>query len=211
MNILLSADYIYYKHWAKNCIKSLQYYNPDIAITMVIAGKNKVDEIPNVRYYYDDVDISLLENPIAYYQSLRFLKVFDLFPNGELVMSIDCDTLCTEKFSTDRYRYITETIHVQHHHKKGRWMAGLVTYGNNNEFRKKYKEELLRFPMKNWKIGHDQKTLNRLAAEFKFGKLEVGDWMSFGRGKGTFLTLKGDQKISPGYLETYNEILKKIQ
>jgi hypothetical protein len=34
--------------------------------------------------------------------------------------------------------------------------------------------------------------------------------MSFGRGGGIFLTLKGDQKIAESYLEIYNGILKNV-
>jgi hypothetical protein len=35
----------------------------------------------------------------------------------------------------------------------------------------------------------------------------VGDWMSFGRGGGTFLTLKGDQKTSLGYINEYKKYI----
>ena len=46
--------------------------------------------------------------------------------------------------------------------------------------------------------------------KYHYNRLNVGDWMSFGRGNGTFLTLKGDQKTAEGYLEIYNGILKNV-
>jgi hypothetical protein len=47
--------------------------------------------------------------------------------------------------------------------------------------------------------------------QYHYNRLNVGEWMSFGRGGGIFLTLKGDQKIAEGYLEIYKGILKNVQ
>jgi hypothetical protein len=126
-------------------------------------------------------------------------------------MSIDCDTLCTKSFSKNEFVQFTEEIHVLRHHKADRWMAGLVTYGCNNIFREKFKNALLDISVENWPIGHDQTILNILSSDFQFKKTSVGEWMSFGRGKGIFLTLKGDQKTGPGYLNTYQTLLKIIE
>ena len=211
MNILLACDKTYYIDWGINCIKSILHFNPWLDVTIILSGVKKVDEIPNVNYVYDDFNVQTLENPIPYFQAVRFIKCADLFPNNELVMSIDCDTLCAKSFTEQEFSSITNSIHVQRHQKADRWMAGLVTYGNSNTFRKEYKERLLEENPINWKYGRDQDVLNQLAHKYNFKKLNVGGWMSFGRGSGTFLTLKGDQKVSPGYLENYNNILKKIQ
>lgn len=211
MNILFSCDKNYYETWAINLIKSINFYNPWISITCIIVGKDQIDKIKNVNYVRDEIDLSKIKNPVAYFQAVRFLKCAEIFANKELVMSIDCDTLCTRKFDKEHFIKTCKDVSVQGHHKKDRWMAGLVTYGDDNIFRQRFREKLLEIPVQDWPWGYDQSVLNYLSREFIYSKLAVGDWMSFGRGKATFLTLKGDQKISPGYLETYNEILKKIQ
>lgn len=211
MNIFIACDGQYYQEWGINCVKSIQYYVPWIKITVHIVNPIVKDELPEVHYFYEEKNFENEISKTAYYQAVRFIKCYDYFSNDELVMTIDCDTLLSKSFSQAEFKKITETIHVQRHQKADRWMAGLVTYGKDNSFRKKYQEELLRIPIKDWPIGYDQTVLNNLANEFKFQKLLVGDWMSFGRGRGIFLTLKGDQKIGPGYLKIYQEVLDKIQ
>ena len=62
---------------------------------------------------------------------------------------------------------------------------------------------MLSLPLKDWQYGWDQKVLNGLFSVFNYRKLEVGEWMSFGKGLGTFLTLKGDQKTSEKYLKNF--------
>jgi hypothetical protein len=89
-------------------------------------------------------------------------------------------------------------------------MAGLVTYGNNSKFRNEFRESLLSLPIEKWEYGRDQDVLNLLDEKYHYTRLNVGEWMSFGRGKGIFLTLKGDQKIADGYLEIYKGILKNV-
>jgi hypothetical protein len=90
-------------------------------------------------------------------------------------------------------------------------MAGLVTYGSDSKFRNEFKEQLLSMPLENWQYGWDQDVLNLLDEKYQYARLNVGEWMSFGRGGGTFLTLKGDQKTANGYLEIYKDILKNVQ
>jgi hypothetical protein len=125
-------------------------------------------------------------------------------------MTIDCDTLCTKEFTKEELHKIISTIHVQRHQKDVRWMAGLVTYGNNSKFRNEFRESLLSLPIEKWEYGRDQDVLNLLDEKYHYTRLNVGEWMSFGRGKGIFLTLKGDQKIADGYLEIYKGILKNV-
>jgi len=206
MNILLACDSNYYSTWAVKCIKSIQRFAPWINIVTVVVNPENIEEIPKVQYIYDYVDFSSNDSAIAYYQAVRFIKCYEIFSNNELVMSIDCDTVLTKSFTKNDFHLVCTDIHVQRHHKADRWMAGLVTYGNDNQFRKKLKDELLQLPLNQWQYGWDQKVLNRLAAEFEYKKLEVGDWMSFGKGNGLFLTLKGDQKTSPKYLDNFNKI-----
>lgn len=203
-NILLACDTNYYNNWTKNCIKSIQKFVPWISITTVIVNPIEIEEISNVKYIYDYVDFENKNSKIAYYQAVRFLKCADIFPNDELVMSIDCDTILTRSFSKEDFESVCEHIHVLQHHKENRWMAGMVTFGNNNAFRNKFKETLLLVKSKNWQYGWDQTVLNELADKFNYKIINVGSWMSFGKGNGKFLTLKGDQKVTKKYLENYN-------
>lgn len=210
-NILLASDTSYYNQWTKNCIKSIKHFVPWIDITVIVVNPYEIEKLPDIKYVFDYVDFKNNSSKIPYYQALRFLKCAEIFPDNNLVMSIDCDTVLTKKFSKDEFVSICESIHVQRHQKDKRWMAGLVTYGNSTDFRNRLKEKLLSLPIEDWKYGWDQEVLKSLSDEFIFKKLMVGDWMSFGRGGGKFLTLKGDQKTSLGYLENYNGIIGGIK
>jgi hypothetical protein len=210
MNILLACDSSYYSLWAINCINSIKKQVPWINITVVVVNPENIEELPNVRYVYESVDFPTEKSKIAYYQAVRFIRCYDLFPNGELVMTIDCDTVLQKSFTENEFKDVCSTIHVQRHQKANRWMAGLVTYGADSIFRKNIKETLLSKSLDEWEYGWDQLILNTLDAEHNYKKLEVGDWMSFGKGKGKFITLKGNQKIKEKFLENYNKILETI-
>lgn len=209
-NILLACDGHYYDNWAISCIKSLNHYVPWISVTVIIVNPTHVNKISNVRYVYEYREFQSEQSKIAYYQAVRFLKCCEIFKADDLVMSIDCDTLLQEPFSQKEFIKICSDIHIQRHQKNIRWMAGLVTYGKDMKFRQRLKDELLAIPIENWKYGRDQDVLKLLSNEFHFNPLYVGDWMSFGRGSGKFITLKGDQKIAPSYLDVYSSILSKI-
>lgn len=209
-NIFLACDQTYYNDWCANCIVSIQKNIPWLSIHVLIVNPTTVSEIPGVTYHYEQVDFPNDTCKIAYYQAVRFLRVADYFSPDEYVMTIDCDTLCVKSFTKHEFETITKDIHVQRHQKANRWMAGLVTYGINNNFRNELKEKLSSIPLEKWSYGWDQTVLNQLAIEFDYKKLEVGNWMSFGKGKGKFLTLKGGQKNSEKYLSTYNKIKGQI-
>lgn len=211
-NLLIACDQPYYNQWGENCLKSLKHHVPWLNLhTIVVNPENNFKKLKNVNYYFDETKFDNENSKIGYLQSVRFIKCSEIFPNRELVMSIDCDTLCSKSFSKEEFKKVCETIHVQRHQKDIRWMAGLVTYGNTNDFRIELKEMLLSIPVSQWKHGWDQEILKILSSKYKFNPLAVGNWMSFGRGRGIFLTLKGDQKISPGYLENYNNVLRTIK
>ena len=210
-NILLACDSAYYDTWAINCTRSIQKFTPWINVHIVIVNpKNSYHKISGVNYYEDVIDFPNESCKIPYYQAVRFLKCAELFPNDEFVMTIDCDTLCTKEFTKEELHKIISTIHVQRHQKDVRWMAGLVTYGNNSKFRNEFRESLLSLPIEKWEYGRDQDVLNLLDEKYHYTRLNVGEWMSFGRGKGIFLTLKGTQKVSGKYLPNYLEKLEKI-
>lgn len=211
-NILIACDSAYYETWGINCAISIQKFAPWISIHIVqVNPKDGYRRLPEVTYHEDRVEFLNDNCKTAYYQALRFLKCSEIFTNNELVMSIDCDTILTKVFSKTDFEKICKSIHVQRHQKNKRWMAGLVTYGSESTFRNEFKEKLLSIPLENWKYGWDQIVLNELDLKYRYTPLYVGDWMSFGRGSGTFLTLKGDQKTSEGYLNIYNGILKNVQ
>lgn len=211
-NVLLACDSEYYSTWAINCTRSIQQHVPWIDIHIVIVNpSDSYERLPGVKYYEDKIEFPNDSCKIPYYQAVRFLKCAEIFSNNELVMAIDCDTLCTRPFTKGEFTSITTTVHVQRHQKNIRWMAGLVTFGNNSNFRNTFKNELLKLPLENWRYGWDQDVLNSLDIASQYRRLDVGNWMSFGRGNGIFLTLKGDQKTSNGYLEIYNGILKNVQ
>ncbi len=210
MNIFIACDGLYYTQWGINCLRSIQHHVPWIKLTAHIVNPTDVNELPGVRYFYEEQLFENDSSKISYYQAVRFVKCAEYFANNELVMSIDCDTVLMRSFSPQEFQKITEIVSVQRHQKDKRWMAGLVTYGTNN-FRQRFREELLKEPFNTWIYGKDQDVLEVLNKEFEYNKLMVGDWMSFGRGGGTFLTLKGDQKTSEGYLNNYKQGLQNIK
>lgn len=209
INLFIACDQNYYSTWALGCIKSVLYYNPDIRITVLIVNPKEHEKLESVSYHYEKLEFLNKESEISYYQSVRFLKILDLFSFSDLVFSIDCDTVCTSTIPKDELEKITKNISVLKHHKNDRWMAGLVSYGNL-DFRKRLKEELFSKPIDQWRYGWDQVVLNQLSSEFKYEELTANKWMSFGKGSGYFLTLKGDQKTNDKYLKNYRGIINGI-
>jgi hypothetical protein len=207
-NIFLACDAAYYKDWCINCVESISKHTPWIDIhVLVVNPEQNMKKLEYVTYYEDFVNFPNDTCKVAYYQAVRFIKVADIFKKGELVMSLDCDTVLTQPFTRESFDKVCKKIHVQRHQKDKRWMAGLVTYGNDNNFRQDLKNNLLRIPIEHWRYGWDQDILNELETSHNYNKLMVGDWMSFGRGGGTFLTLKGDQKTSLGYINEYKKYI----
>lgn len=210
MNIFIACDGIYYNQWGLNCLKTIKFHTPWIKLTAHVVNPIGKDELDGVTYYYEEKQFVNESSKIGYYQAVRFLKCFDYFPNNELVMTIDSDSVLMKSFSEEDFTAICAVVSVQRHQKNIRWMAGLVTYGITNDFRMRFKQELLALDIDEWYYGWDQEVLLKLSNEFKFKKLMVGEWMSFGRGSGTFLTLKGDQKTSQGYLDNYKQGLRPL-
>jgi hypothetical protein len=209
-NILIACDSKYYDKWAVNCLKSIKKCSSDINLHVVIVNPDKNKELPGVNYYYEQIEFSNEDSKIAYYQAARFLKCAELFPNAELVMTIDCDSLCTEKFSQIELAELCTRISVLRHHKTSRWLAGLITFGTTSEFRNEFRNKLLELPISKWKPGYDQKVLGSLEEKYKFTESVPGDWIGFGYKKGKFITLKGEQKFAHKYISIYNKELKSI-
>ena len=209
MNIFIACDGKYYDKWGLNCLRTIQNYNPWIQLTAHIVNPISKNELTKVHYFYEDRSFVNEASEISYYQSVRFIKCSEYFPNNELVMTIDCDTVCTRSFSIAEFTHVCQTTHVQRHQKADKWMAGLVTYGNTSAFRNDLKTNLLKDPIELWKYGRDQDVLNSMAYNYNFKGLNVGEWMSFGKGRGIFITLKGTQKTKDKFLKNYKEVMKK--
>lgn len=209
MNIFIACDGLYYNKWGHNCLRSIQNYNPWIRLTAHVVNPISRNELSKVQYFYEEKEFINEASKISYYQSVRFLKCSEYFPTDELVMTIDCDTVCTRSFSISDFENVCKNVHVQRHQKADKWMAGLVTYGDTPSFRHDLKTNLLADSIDLWKYGRDQDVLNSMAYNYNFKKLNVGDWMSFGKGKGVFITLKGTQKTKDKFLKNYTENIKK--
>lgn len=209
MNIFIACDGKYYDNWGVNCLKTIQKFNPWILLTAHIVNPISRNELPRVQYFYENKTFVNESSQISYYQAVRFIKCSEYFPNNELVMTIDCDTVCTRAFSMHEFEILCKSIHVQRHHKADKWMAGLVTYGADASFRNDFKTNLCNEPLDNWKYGRDQDVLNNMANNYNFKKLNVGEWMSFGKGRGIFITLKGTQKTKDKFLKNYKDVIKK--
>lgn len=210
MNILIACDNEYYNRWTINLIKSIQTYSTEIRITVIVVNPSHITELPGVQYVYDNIDFPNETCKIPYYQAVRFLKCYDIFSNKELVMSIDCDSICRKKIDSTEFRMVCSTVHVLKHPLKDRFLAGMITFGHNNKFRKRFKEMLLSKPIEEWSYGWDQEVLSHLHKEFNYDLLDH-NWMSIGKvADGIFYTLKGSQKDKPNFLERYNRILKDL-
>jgi len=202
-NILIGCDQNYYDEWAISCLESLQKNIPWINLHCHVVNPVDLYKIPGVNYTTEEKDFLSETHRISYLQCVRFIVVPRLFKSDELVMSMDCDTVCLKSFTEDEFESIATRVSVLQHPKSLRWLAGLVTYGTN-QFRSRLVEEIYADDEDFWHIGRDQDVLQDLNLEFKFGSLN-SDWMSIGKAtkNSIFLTLKGEQKIQTPYVESY--------
>jgi lipopolysaccharide biosynthesis glycosyltransferase len=206
-NILIGVDQKYYDDWGINLLKSINRHNTWIALHCHIVNPLDVVELPFVDYTYETIDFENEDSRIGYLQAVRFLAVADKFLNGELVITLDADTICTKTFTEKEFSTLFDYTTVLQHPKEARWLAGLVTF-NEDEFRKEFAKELRSLPLEKWIWGRDQTILNSLADRFDFQKLNTS-WLSIGKNKSdsVFLTLKGNQKETDKYLKVYRKYL----
>lgn len=206
-NILLGCDQTYFDDWAATLLQSIERYNPWIQLHCHIVNPTKENSLPNVSITSEKRKFNTEESKISYLQSVRFTAVAEKFSNNENVITLDADSICTRTIKVNDLQKLFQKQHVLKHHKEDRWLAGFVTF-LDNDFRKVYAQELHNVPVEKWKWGRDQTILNALANEYKFVKLDQ-DWMSIGknRNNSAFLTLKGEQKYTDKYLKIYKEYL----
>lgn len=204
-NIVLGCDQYYYNTWAISCIKSIQHHVPWISIHVHIVNPIDIQELPNVSYTYKTIDFKNDGSKVGYLQAARFLAVAENFTNDQLVMTLDCDSICMRSFSVPEFVNVCSVVSVLEHPKDSRWLAGLVTFGTS-EFRKEFAERLNSLDFNKWQFGRDQDILAELSSKYNYSPAG-NNWMTIGKNKhnSIFLTLKGEQKITDKYLEIYNK------
>jgi hypothetical protein len=208
-NILLGVDQTYYDNWAVNLLTSIQRHNPWFNLHCHIVNPTKENKLDNVSITTETISFANDESKISYLQSVRFLAVANKFKNNENVFTLDADTICTRRIGNVFTQRLFKKQHVLKHHKEDRWLAGFVTF-NNNGFRQELAKELNSVPLDSWRWGRDQTILNQLAKEYDYQPLDKL-WMAIGKNRhnSSFLTLKGEQKVTEKYLNVYKKYLNE--
>ena len=208
-NVLIGCDQLYYEQWGILLLKSIKRYNPWMKLHVHIVNPNKKNDLlKDVDYSFETREFSSDQNKIGYLQCCRFLAVNNKFTNSDLVMTLDTDTICTRATSPEYFTETAKNITILRHHKDRRWLAGMVTFGQN-DFRQQFVKQLHSLPVESWKPFHDQNALQDLSSTYQFVEQNDKDkWMKYGKNaeKGIFMTLKGNQKNAHKYLEVYNKI-----
>jgi hypothetical protein len=210
INLLISCDQSYYELWGETCLKSIQKFSPAVKLHANIVNATKIEELPGVKYHYDSQEFSSEDHRIGYLQCSRFIKSAELFQNKEPVVTIDCDTICWREITVEQWNRLSSNIYVLRHHKKPRWLAGLVSFGRDNSFREDLKKRLLEFPFDRLRSGIDQKVLRNLSETYEFHETIVGDIMSFYRGHAPLVTFKGEQKDHKESMLHYHTVKRSL-
>jgi hypothetical protein len=197
-NIFITCDPVYHQQWARELARSVLYHNPWIRVViLVINPDDTLEPLPGVHYEYRHQELTDHDR-VMYYQAARFIWADEIFQEQDLVMCLDADTVCTRAFTRSQFWRITRRAHALWHNKQRNWLAGLVTLGLDPAFRRAFRDALLSTPRQQWEYGHDQLVLRELIPKFDVRAVRnTGHWISIGKGPGTFLTLKGEQK-NPG-------------
>jgi hypothetical protein len=205
-SILISCDQTYYDTWAEVLLKTTQYHNPWLTLRCHVVNPVNLKKLDFVEYTTESISFSNSVSKVAYLQAARFIAVSKI-PTTERVVTLDTDTICTRSFTQSEFSSLFKKQYVLQHPKEDRWLAGLVTFGNNN-FRYRYAELLNSKPLEDWEWGRDQQVMPQLDKEFNFTPVN-SSWISIGKNKSNsaFLTLKGEQKETDKYLEWYKRYI----
>jgi hypothetical protein len=204
VNLLIACDQNYYDQWAVPCLKSLRINAQFLRLHCFIVNPGEVTQLPDVEYHYAYKKFINDNHRVSYLQSARFIAVSKIFPNDELVATIDCDTICIKKFTKEEFISIAENHSVLAHGKSGKWLAGFVTYGRDDfrfEFAKMLTEPpAVDFTLDDWYVesrygGWDQFVLDRLSGRYGFQKLP-DQWMAINKNRHDcyFYTIKGNKE-----------------
>jgi hypothetical protein len=204
-NILIGCDQKYFDDWGITLLESLKKYAPFISLHCHIVNPTKNNVLEGVNITNESINFISKESKISYLQAVRFLVVANNFLLEENVVVIDADTICTKLITEKDFKKLFKEQYVLSHKKDNRWLAGFVTFTNNN-FRYDFANYLKRIPIEEWKWGRDQEILKELSVQYNFIQLPL-EWMAIGKNKKNsyFLTLKGDQKETDKYLKEYNK------
>lgn len=213
---LVSCDQKYYDNWATNLLKSIRYFNNHNNYNLhchIVNPTENIQKIDKVKYTFENKNFLDKPREIAYLQCSRFLTVNKYYPNNEIVITLDADSICTREFSKDEIENLISHNHVLTRGKPNdnRWLAGMIVF-KDQKFKKDYNDMILSKEDQHWEYGWDQIVLDQLSEKHQFKQLP-DEWISIGKNgpKRVFLTLKGpSQKTEEKYLNSYLNLVKKI-
>lgn len=205
-SVLIGCDSAYYNDWGVMLLKSIKYHTPWINLRCHIVNPDNTAKLDFVTYTEEKILFTNDTTKIAYLQAARFIAASKI-PLTENLITLDADTICTKSFSQKEFKTLFTKQYIMQHPKEPRWLAGLVTFSNNN-LRYRYAELLNSKPINDWEWGRDQQVMLQLGEEFNFTPVS-SSWISIGKNKNNsvFLTLKGEQKETDKYLSWYNRYM----
>lgn len=210
-HLLIACDQIYYDSWAVTFLKTLQHHVPWLSLHCHLVNYTDVSKLLNVDYTFEETTFINDEQKLGYLQTVRFLAVANKFKNNESVIVLDCDGLCVKSFTEEQFSCLFEKQYVLQYKPDKRWMAGFVTFKDNN-FRQAYATELLKRPVNEWSRGWDQDVMKNMCSEYNFVPLP-DEWLIVNKRPGYidsfFFMGKGSHKIRQKFLELYKMFVKR--
>lgn len=206
-NLVVGVDQNYFDRWARTLLWSVHRHNPQLNLHCHIVNPTKENKMSNVDITEEHILFENETSKISYLQSVRFLIAADKFSSNEKIMTIDADTVCTRSYTHEEITSLFSKTHVLQHYKDQRWLAGLITF-SNDQFRQDYAKEIRSKQTKDWEWGRDQNVLAKCSKQYNFTPAPR-DWISIGKNgaESVFLTLKGNQKNKNRYLDIYKGYL----
>ena len=210
-NILIGCDQLYFDIWGLPLLRRIQYHSPWINLHCHIVNPIHDNQYDNINITTERKSFVSLDSKLSYLQAVRFLIVANKFENNDYIVTLDADSICTSHFTQSDFSHLFDKQYILYHQKAHRWLAGFVTFCNNN-FAQEFAYALNCKPVDLWTYGRDQYVLSKLANKYKF-KILPEKWMSIGKNKinSYFLTLKGNQKYKEKYLTKFKNYKDSIK
>ncbi len=211
-NILIGCDQEYYDEWGVNCLESIQKHAPWINLHChLVNPEEDYYQIPSVTYTTETKEFVSDNHRNSYLQCVRFIVVPRIFKTDELVMALDCDSICIKPFSEEDFEKIAMQITILQNQKSSKWLPSAVTFGNN-EFRKDFVKELYADDDDFWPTTRCQNIIATLSTRYKYNALPQ-QWINLGKTSNDafFLILKGEQKTETSFVEVYGSYLKRAE
>lgn len=214
---LISCDQKYYDDWAINLLNSIKHFNNLNVYNLhchVVNPNTDLLKLDGVKYTFETKKFLDRSREISYLQCSRFLAVEKYYPNNDIVVTLDADSICTRPFTEAEIQHLLLENYVLTRGKSvdNRWLAGMIVF-KDRDFKKDYNNTILSKDDKYWEYGWDQIVLRKIANKHRFKQLS-DNWMSIGKNGNNrvFLTLKGlSQKTEKKYTGIYDEIINKIR